>query len=216
MYDLQNLDISEYERAIASKLIALSVSKNYNEAKKEWIYNGEVNEHSAMLPGRCQLCGHGIRYGFIIHNKLNNMTLEVGSECIGNYAATSINYMKIKTDKVKIQKQNFKKNKAEIDNAIVYPILNATRKALETTNDPITKDEYYTLKNMQYWRKAQKFGKAMSSLMLTLNEKYNVVNAETMTKYGVVLNDEIIKYRDMMKEVEEIERMEAEKERLRK
>jgi hypothetical protein len=215
-YSLENLDISEYERAIACKLVAASQSKNYNEAKREWVYKGEVVEHDQLHPKNCDLCNHGIKYGFILHNTVNGRALEVGSECVGNYATTAINYSKVKSDKKYRQEKNFRANKKEIDAAVVYPILKAIRIDLESRishNDEyrILTAKYNDLKNMQYWRKTQKFTPSMISLMLEINEIYKAVNHDVLTKYGVTLTDKVLKHREWQKMAEEIEKEEAEK-----
>ena len=69
----------------------MSTEKNdYNIAKREWEYRGEVIDHGPLKdqvpkPAECQFCGHKIRYGYRLHNVVNNKVIEVGSECIGNY-----------------------------------------------------------------------------------------------------------------------------------
>jgi hypothetical protein len=63
---------------------------NYNIAKREWEYRGEVIDHGPLKdqipkPAECQFCGHKIRYGYRLHNTVNQKIVEVGSECIGNF-----------------------------------------------------------------------------------------------------------------------------------
>ena len=80
-----------YQNCVIEKVLALSVEKkNYDLAKREWEYRGEVIDHGPLKdqipkPAECQFCGHKIRYGYRLHNVVNNKVIEVGSECIGNY-----------------------------------------------------------------------------------------------------------------------------------
>ena len=80
-----------YQNCVIEKVLALSVEKkNYDLAKREWEYRGEVIDHGPLKdqipkPAECEFCGHKIRYGYRLHNIVNQKTVEVGSECIGNY-----------------------------------------------------------------------------------------------------------------------------------
>ena len=82
---------NNYQNCVIEKVLALSVEKkNYDLAKREWEYCGEVTDHGPLKdqipkPAECQFCGHKIRYGYRLHNVVNNKIIEVGSECIGNY-----------------------------------------------------------------------------------------------------------------------------------
>jgi hypothetical protein len=80
-----------YQNCVIEKVLALSVEKNnYELAKREWEYRGEVIDHGPLKdqlpkPAECQFCGHKIRYGYRLHNVVNHKVVEVGSECIGNF-----------------------------------------------------------------------------------------------------------------------------------
>jgi len=80
-----------YQNRVIEKVLAMSAEKNnYNIAKREWEYRGEVVDHGPLKdqipkPAECQFCGHKIRYGYRLHNVVNNKVIEVGSECVGNF-----------------------------------------------------------------------------------------------------------------------------------
>jgi hypothetical protein len=80
-----------YQNCVIENVLAMSAEKNnYNIAKREWEYRGEVIDHGPLKdqipkPAECQFCGHKIRYGYRLHNVVNNKVIEVGSECVGNF-----------------------------------------------------------------------------------------------------------------------------------
>lgn len=82
---------NNYQNCVIEKVLALSDEKNnYDLAKREWQYRGEVVDHGPLKdqipkPAECQFCGHKIRYGYLLHNTVNHKVVEVGSECIGNF-----------------------------------------------------------------------------------------------------------------------------------
>ena len=82
---------NNYQNRVIKNVLGLSAEKNnYDLAKREWEYRGEVVDHGPIKdqipkPAECQFCGHKIRYGYRLHNNVNQKTVEVGSECIGNY-----------------------------------------------------------------------------------------------------------------------------------
>jgi hypothetical protein len=82
---------NNYQNCIIENVLAMSAEKfNYDIAKREWEYRGEVIDHGPLKdqipkPAECEFCGHKIRYGYRLHNIVNNKVIEVGSECIGNY-----------------------------------------------------------------------------------------------------------------------------------
>lgn len=77
--------MSAYDSKIAAKLLDLSVNKtNYNQAKNEWIFTGTVIDNGAPIK-YCELCGHELRYEYIIVNQLNGRQLAIGSDCVKNY-----------------------------------------------------------------------------------------------------------------------------------
>ena len=80
-----------YEEAVMASILGKSVEKErYDVAKREWEFTGTVDDHGPIhnqmgKTAHCQLCGHEIRYGYILANRISGARLEVGSECIGNY-----------------------------------------------------------------------------------------------------------------------------------
>lgn len=103
---------SPYENCVIEKVLALSVEKkNYDIAKREWEYRGEVTDYGPITeqipkPFECQFCGHKIRYGYRLHNVVNNKVVEVGSECIGNFLEITPDITsKLDSDKRKAVKQ---------------------------------------------------------------------------------------------------------------
>ncbi len=82
---------NNYQNRVIKNVLGLSAEKlNYDLAKREWEYRGEVVDHGPFKdqipkPAECQFCGHKIRYGYRLHNSVNHKTVEVGSECIGNF-----------------------------------------------------------------------------------------------------------------------------------
>jgi len=80
-----------YQNLVIKSVLSLSADKAaYERAKREWVYRGEVIDHGPIKeqipkPAECQFCGHSIRYGYRLHNIVNQKVVEVGSECIGNF-----------------------------------------------------------------------------------------------------------------------------------
>ena len=80
-----------YQNCVIENVLAMSAEKNnYNIAKREWDYRGEVIDHGPLKdqvpkPAECDFCGHKIRYGYRLHNTVNQKIVEVGSECVGNF-----------------------------------------------------------------------------------------------------------------------------------
>jgi hypothetical protein len=80
-----------YQNCVIKNVLSMSADKiNYDRAKREWEYRGEAVDHGPLKdqipkPAECQFCGHKIRYGYRLHNVVNNKVIEVGSECIGNF-----------------------------------------------------------------------------------------------------------------------------------
>lgn len=80
-----------YQNRVIKNVLGLSDEKIiYARAKGEWDYRGEVIDHGPLKeqipkPAECQFCGHPIRYGYRLHNSVNQKSVEVGSECLGNF-----------------------------------------------------------------------------------------------------------------------------------
>lgn len=84
----------EYEDAVIRSVLRLSHEKtNYNKAKQEWKFSGEVVDHGPIREQKptkhCQFCGHNIRHGYILGNTVNKRRIEVGSECVYNFVTIS-------------------------------------------------------------------------------------------------------------------------------
>jgi len=80
-----------YQNRVIKSVLGLSAEKIiYSKAKGEWDYRGEVIDHGPIKeqipkPAECQFCGHSIRYGYRLHNIVNQKVVEVGIECLGNF-----------------------------------------------------------------------------------------------------------------------------------
>lgn len=98
--------MATYSR-LTNKLLALSNSDDYEEAKKEWRITGEVwkesssertRNHVSGHPNSC-LCGHDIVYHFEIENTENGTKEIVGSTCINNWMVLRHMEEKLKIDR---------------------------------------------------------------------------------------------------------------------
>jgi hypothetical protein len=74
---------------IVKPMLEISVSNEYDEAKKEWritgnVWNGAPVSHPSNHPYRC-LCGHAIHWHFEIENTENGLIEIVGSDCVENW-----------------------------------------------------------------------------------------------------------------------------------
>lgn len=78
-----------YETSVINAINGLSTSDKYNEAKNEWEFNGKVIDYGPIKDQKpkqkCNLCGHNVRYAYVLNNTKNGKSIEVGSECIENY-----------------------------------------------------------------------------------------------------------------------------------
>ena len=122
-----------YQNCVIENVLAISAEKNnYNIAKREWEYRGEVIDHGPLKdqipkPTECQFCGHKIRYGYRLHNTVNQKLVEVGSECIGNFLeiTPTITYT-LDTDKRAAMKQRRNrqlKMRREIYNSVLGEVV---------------------------------------------------------------------------------------------
>ncbi len=88
----RGLGTGHWDVKLKRKMVELSVSDNYDEAKLEWRATGDVYWGSesgmpafaAKHPGEC-LCGHHIVYHFEIENTENGIRECVGSDHINSY-----------------------------------------------------------------------------------------------------------------------------------
>jgi len=92
---------------LTNKLLELSNSDDYEEAKKEWRITGNVwresssgrtRNHVSGHPNSC-LCGHDIVYHFEIENTENGTLEIVGSTCINNWMVLRHMEEKLKIDR---------------------------------------------------------------------------------------------------------------------
>lgn len=66
-----------------NKILSLSIGVAFEDAIKEWQFADYVVDHGRHANEQCQLCNHsGVRYHYLIKNKLNSNFLYVGSDCI--------------------------------------------------------------------------------------------------------------------------------------
>lgn len=95
-----------YAEHIRAVLVSKSTTADYEAVVQEWRYKGECHARG----GACQLCGKDpIVYVFRIVNTVNGKALEVGSECIYNYAHADA--LAVKRDRKRLEKER----KAERD-----------------------------------------------------------------------------------------------------
>lgn len=122
-----------YEEIIVSSLLRYSVSQDYNKAKNEWSYDGEVIDHGPikdqMGKMHCTLCGHPIRYEYIITNKESKKKIGTGSECITNFM--NVDPYRMKKD-IKI---NQEKNRVNSLNAWLSMVKRIGNKMVNTTKE---------------------------------------------------------------------------------
>ena len=94
------------------ELLLNSISDDFIEAKKEWIAQGsytQTKEESEEHPMQC-ICTKKINNIFIIQNKTNNITLDVGSEC----------YKHIDKEQAKTAIKDYKDKKDRFENPEKY------------------------------------------------------------------------------------------------
>jgi hypothetical protein len=121
-----------YQSRVIKNVLGLSdETVSYSKAKREWAYRGEVMDHGPLKdqipkPAECQFCGHPIRYGYRLHNVVTARTVEVGSECLGNFIVITPSLAKsLDADKraAKTQYQNrLLKRRREIYQAAVREV----------------------------------------------------------------------------------------------
>jgi len=86
----RTLGSGPYDRKLMSRMVALSVADNYEEAAEEWVATGNCYWGSIEIPEwwdnpyRC-LCGHEIVYHFEVENTHNGNMIMVGSDHINTY-----------------------------------------------------------------------------------------------------------------------------------
>lgn len=76
----------EPPKSVIKKLLAASKAKNFDEAKREWEFRGEIIEETSPEFSNCQLCGQAnLETNCIIHNINNGNSLKVGSICVRRF-----------------------------------------------------------------------------------------------------------------------------------
>jgi len=89
----RELGNGRWDRKLKERMVELSISDNYDDAKHEWIATGEVwwqgigtvrPVWATTHPDSC-LCGHKIVYHFEIHNTENGVRECVGSDHVNSY-----------------------------------------------------------------------------------------------------------------------------------
>tara|TARA_R110002050_G_scaffold11800_5_gene39371 strand:- start:4619 stop:5632 length:1014 start_codon:yes stop_codon:yes gene_type:complete len=124
--------MATYSR-LTDKLLALSNSNDYEEAKKEWRITGNVwkhgineesrlgfrvRDHVSGHPNAC-LCGHKIVYHFEIENTENQTKEIVGSTCINNWMVLRHMEEKLKIDRRTITDKMIEEWKANAVHALI-------------------------------------------------------------------------------------------------
>lgn len=126
--------MSTYYERFYEILIRQSRSKVFNEVITEWefkyMYEGEVEDNKHCI------CGHFIKYSYVIVNILNGNTLELGSECIKKIPGDLFEVCKkVKSAYKKIEQGKIEKlNKKQIDIMYEFGYLNSTDLPLFTLN----------------------------------------------------------------------------------
>lgn len=101
---MQDFDLNEEEEIIdkydffkilCKRIISASESKNFHEAFSEWepiaLITNENDFESGILNGDYEddlfacICTHDIRYRWIMSNKLNGLTVHVGTKCVEKF-----------------------------------------------------------------------------------------------------------------------------------
>lgn len=73
---------------VVKNLLASSVAKSFEEARREWHYSGDmVEEGERGFSRECDLCGpkEQMRHNFVIRNVRTGKTLQVGSVCVKRF-----------------------------------------------------------------------------------------------------------------------------------
>ena len=114
---------------------------------ENWTHNGIVNDHGPDSRAKC-VCGHAIRYGYEITDGVK--TVEIGSECINNFAFYNVALFNALSAslaaKKEKDKEDTKKSKAIAQSAELAPIIaiydNLYSKFCEAYNKSVTYTGY--------------------------------------------------------------------------
>ena len=120
--------VKAYDISVINAVLGMSVSKDYNQAKTEWNFTGDVVDHGFIKDqkpvAKCNFCGHPVRYGYILRNSKNSKKVEVGSECVENFMNVTLNVQ----NKMDLAKKNIaKKQKADARKAVLAALNEANK-----------------------------------------------------------------------------------------
>ena len=181
-----------YKDIVISHLLRLSVNTaDYEKAKKEWGFKGEVIDHGPIkdqkVPVQCALCSHPIRYQYFIENLQNKKKIGVGSECLGNYEIVRQGILESSLKKLK--NDQYKK---------AYDSYRKADWALHNIKLAIQKD-VESIGGILGWNYPENKGRKEDYNSLNLNNEVMVYRAITSglahnlaNKYGVKLRQDYI------------------------
>lgn len=129
-----------YDEIVASVIMPLSSSPDLDTALREWEFTGEIIEYPKGDIRSCELCGHPLRYHYVIRNRRNGSVLKVGSECVYNFPY-------IRVDVEKLRKQQQKKKAYDLKKFVDYEI-----KSIKWRLDDLIKENRWNLQlDNPYW-----------------------------------------------------------------
>lgn len=132
-----------YDEIVAEVILARSSSHDLDTALREWEFTGEIIEYPKGDTRTCELCGHPLRYHYVIRNRRNGSILKVGSECVNNFPY-------IRVDVEKLRKQQQKKKAYDLKKFVDYDI-----KSLKWKLDDLLKEMKIDLRyENPYWTPA--------------------------------------------------------------
>jgi hypothetical protein len=159
--------------AVISSILSKSVSSIYETAKNEWVFAGVVNDYGVIKQQqpthKCQLCGHAIRYGYMLKNSKNNNETEVGSECVDNYMIIT----QAVANKMEIAKKKAK-NQIKINAQLARDLAgNEAHKVINAVQAHGTNSEKYLIGRIDY-NPGSLINSINSGLLFNMAKKYNV------------------------------------------
>lgn len=150
-------------------LVYHSISPEFSEAKTEW----EVVNICKSQGSHC-ICGKEIANVYIIYNKFNDATLEIGCDC-ANHIKGTLAYDQIAAGKKIINKLQKYKNEADKESGDVTNILLDVKSLYFLHNDLeyINKKEYIFMTNMIGWK--NKSIKQLAAYKIIMNRLVNKI-----------------------------------------
>lgn len=149
--------MKDYEEQVATVILFHSVAKDYHTASREWEFTGEIIEYPKHHGSTCQLCGHPLRYHYVIRNRRNGSILKVGSECVNNFPY-------IRVDVEKLRKQQQKKKIYDLKKFVDYDI-----KSIRWKLDDLIKENKWNLQyDDPYWTPAGMTVREVSRLLFNI------------------------------------------------